>query len=109
MSQKQSNLTNLLSELWNGKITLWKTYWGLSLIEMITFVSVQYLVNEDRNSVHALNTILYLLYSIFFLICVWRSANNYKGRRVWYYLAKLTAIIDVMFSTLTAIQYGGLA
>lgn len=108
MSQKQSNLTNLLSELWNGKITLWKTYWGLSLIEMITFVSVQYLVNEDRNSVHALNTILYLLYSIFFLICVWRSANNYKGNKLWTYLAKITSLLGIVLAVYKVFYFGGI-
>ena len=99
---------NLLNELWNGKITLWKTYWGLILIELITFIPVQNLVNEDKNSVHALNTILYLFYSIFFLICVWRAANNYKGNRLWMYLAKISSLLGIITSVYEVFNFGGI-
>ena len=103
------NLTKFTKNLWEGKITLWKTFWGISFVFLIIFVPIELLVSEDNYPVRAFLNILYLIFSVFSLICVWRSANNYNGRRVWYYLAKLTAIIDLMFSTLTAIQYGGLA
>ena len=107
--KREFNFTKFIKNLWEGKITLWKTFWGISFVFLIIFVPIELLVSEDNYPVRAFLNILYLIFSVFSLICVWRSANNYNGRRVWYYLAKLTAIIDVMFSILTAIQYGGLA
>ena len=107
--KREFNFTKFTKHLWEGKITLWKTFWGISFVFLIIFVPIELLVSEDNYPVRAFLNILYLIFSVFSLICVWRSANNYNGRRVWYYLAKLTAIIDVMFSILTAIQYGGLA
>ena len=107
--KREFNFTKFTKNLWEGKITLWKTFWGITVVVLIILGPIEFLVSEDNYPVRAFLNILYLIISVFSLICVWKSANNYKGRRVWYYLAKLTAIIDVMFSILTAIQYGGLA
>ena len=107
--KREFNFTKFIKNLWKGKITLWKTFWGITIVLLIIFGPIEFLVSKDNYPVRAFLNILYLIFSVLSLICVWRSANNYNGRRVWYYLAKLTAIIDLMFSTLTAIQYGGLA
>jgi len=74
-------MKKLFIDLWEGNITLWKTYWYLTLAGLIYYLPIYFLVPEDRYSVFAFAEIFSLFYMVFFLIVVWRSANKYKGKK----------------------------
>ena len=99
-------MKKLFIDLWEGKITLWKTYWYLFFAELIYELPIYFLIPEDRYSVFAFTEIFSLFYIVFFLIDVWRSANKYKGKKIWYFLAKFSAIIFVIMQLFAAFQYG---
>ena len=101
-------MKKLFIDLWEGNITLWKTYWYLFFAELIYELPIYFLVPEDRYSVFAFTEIFSLFYIVFFLIAVWRSANKYKGKIIWYFLAKFTAILLVIMQIFFAFQYGDL-
>ena len=101
-------LKKLFIDLWEGNITLWKTYWYLFFAELIYELPIYFLIPEDRYSVFAFTEIFSLFYIVFFLIAVWRSANKYKGKIIWYFLAKFTAIFFLIFQIFSAFQYGDL-
>ena len=96
----------IFKDCWQGKITLWKTYWGITLVETSYVVPVIFFVPENVYWVHSFLEIFTLFVSIFFLVCVWRSANKYKGRKVWYYLAKFTAVLFLVSQIFAALQFG---
>ena len=99
-------MKKLFIDLWEGKIALWKTYWYLTLAGLIYYLPIYFLVPEDRYSVFAFTEVFSLFYIVFFLIVVWRSANKYKGKKIWYFLAKFSAIIFVIMQLFSAFQYG---
>ena len=96
----------IITDCWQGKITLWKTYWGLTLTELTYILPVWIFVPENVYWAHSLLEIFSLFYSIFFLIAVWRSANKYKGWKVWYFLAKFTAVLFSIMQIFFALQFG---
>jgi len=61
-------MKKLFIDLWEGNITLWKTYWYLTLAGLIYYLPIYFLVPEDRYSVFAFTEIFSLFYIVFFLI-----------------------------------------
>jgi hypothetical protein len=108
LKEKKFNIKEIVIDLWDGKITLWKTYWGLVLPGAILFCLVELLVPEERYAIYSFRNILYIIFSIFVLICVWRSANKYQGKKIWYFLAKFSCTLYVMLSSYFALVYGNL-
>ena len=108
LKEKKFNIKEIVINLWDGEITLWKTYWGLVLLGVILSLPVELLVPEERYAIHSFSNILYLIFSIFVLICVWRSANKYLGKKIWRLLAKFSCTLEVVFSFYYALVYGNL-
>jgi len=99
----------LLSKLWNGKISLWKTYWLLGLVPLIWIIPVEIFYSEDKDyAIYGLSLLMNLVFEIFWFICVWRAANKYMGKIYWYYLSKLSAILFIIMSIFDAFEFGGL-
>ena len=97
---------NIFKDCWQGKITLWKTYWGITLVEIIYYSPIILFVPENVYWVHSFMEIFTLFFTAFFLVCVWRSANKYKGRKVWYFLAKFTVVLSLIAQIFFALQFG---
>ena len=89
---------NLLNELWNGKITLWKSYWlvgellnALIIIlvlnlDIILFGNAQYnqeLLFINFNKFTIISKFIIIIWSIYITVGIWRSAENYKGSIIW--------------------------
>ena len=81
---------NLIHKLWCGEIALVKTYWiygalGSLAIRLLS-PAITYLITSQSDKmssfdVSVLTTIWFLIaisYSVFILVAIWRSANNYK-------------------------------
>ena len=108
LKEKKFNIKEIVINLWDGEIILWKTYWGLVLPGVILSLVVELLVPEERYAIHSFSNILCVIFSIFVLICVWRSANEYQGKKIWHFLAKFSCTLDVMLSFYYALVYGNL-
>tara|TARA_Y100001970_G_C14215017_1_gene849135 strand:+ start:1458 stop:1799 length:342 start_codon:yes stop_codon:yes gene_type:complete len=91
-------ILDLLLIFWHGKIKLWKSYWLVGelfnslVILAICFIEINILNNNvlynqlpllNFNSFNFINKILFLTWSIFITVGIWRSAENYKGRIIW--------------------------
>ena len=91
-------MNNLIYNFWNGKITLWKSYWIMgelinALILVIIFnLEIRFFNNVEIykqlpflnfSNFHLYNKIILFFWTIFITIGIWRSAENYKGSFIW--------------------------
>ena len=91
-------MNNLVKKFWNGKITLWRSYWLVgellnALFILIVFNFEIYLFgnNQFSNSLPFLDfsnfsfisKLSLIISTIFITIGIWRSAENYKGSIIW--------------------------
>ena len=97
-----------LITLWRGEIALPKSFWFFGIIPLLlfsfTFISSQTImasiVGRASNAVLYFDYLLmaiYVLFGIFILVAIWRSANKYQGLRRWSYLAKVGGIVIVLW------------
>ena len=91
-------MEKLISKFWNGKITLWRSYWlvgellntlfilALFNIEIYLFGNSQ-LSNTlpflDSSNFSLLSKLTLIIWTIFITVGIWRSAENYKGNIIW--------------------------
>ena len=91
-------IRKILEDFWQGKITLWKSYWIIGelingLIVIIIFnIELKFFNNTklfeniplmNLNDLHIINKLIILVWSIFITVGIWRSAENYQGRFIW--------------------------
>jgi len=97
-------MKDLIINFWNGKITLWKSYWifgellNALLIFLILSIEIKYFNNTlianqipffIFNDFNLLNKFALSVWTIFITVGIWRSAENYKGGVVWIILTLL--------------------
>jgi uncharacterized ion transporter superfamily protein YfcC len=103
---------SLVSRVWRGEITLWKTYWfgGLFLVALSTVCDLLVLFLAERVAHHKLPATTFLLLLIAFAAVkiwswglllggVWRSAGNYQGPAFWKILARIVVVIGALSLT----------
>jgi len=94
---------SLIARLWRGNVSLFKTYWGFGVLGGI-LLNIAYFLFVENNYMRIASlrygeyifyaiSILAVLYSIFILIAIWRSAGKYTGRRLWSILARIAVIL----------------
>ena len=91
-------MQNLIINFWNGKITLWKSYWIVGelinafLILLILTIEIKYFNNAliaDQipffvfNDFNLLSKLTLMIWTIFITIGIWRSAEEYHGGFIW--------------------------
>lgn len=87
-------MKNLVYNFWNGKITLWKSYWLVgelvnSLVILLIFnIEINIFNNSDIfnnipffnfNNFNIFSKIILIMWSFFITVGIWRSAEKYKG------------------------------
>lgn len=90
----------LIKALWRGDVSLAKTFWLFGVgVNWLFGVGLYYLLMLDPQvlSTPVFVTVCVLvvskmIYLPFICICIWRSANKYKGPQVGAILAKLVVI-----------------
>ena len=100
-NQKSSNY---FIRLFRGEIPLPMTYWVwfffASLVILIAssfyFDSLPIELTSKQRYISLSIAIFSILYSIFILIAVWRSATNHDGSKFWANVAKIIVIINVI-------------
>ena len=107
----------LLNKIFEGKFELKKTFWLYGnvypfFISLIIIVSLLFFQEDMKQSIIQqkffnisliaktiilIQGIFFFFYTFIATIGVWRSANNYKGKKIWIYLAKI-AIVYAFYS-----------
>ena len=89
-------------------ITFWIWFVFLTIVTSIfieiNFAEVQYDKSELDKRADLLFYILTLIYTVFIFVAVIRSANKYKGSKIFSFFAKLTVTLNLMLSLYTAID-----
>ena len=91
-------MQKIINNFWNGKITLWKSYWlvgellnALFILAVFNFEIYIFGKNEFSNSLlfldfsnfSFLSKISLIIWTILITVGIWRSAENYKGSIIW--------------------------
>jgi hypothetical protein len=94
-----------VKHLWNGNASLVFTYWVVAVIGNALFgISDRILDASGFYNVMTEEKLFFIyafiaastLYFLFTLVCVWRSATNYKGQGVWAILAKTAMVFGTL-------------
>ena len=92
------NIINILLRFWHGNLSLWKSYWIFGelinsfIILAIYNIEVRYYNNDELikqlpflnfHNFNFLSKSLFLIWSIYVTVGIWRSAEKYKGKFIW--------------------------
>ena len=116
----------LIQQLWNGDGSLRFTFWVICVIGNV-LLNILALVYKSQNGIvvtgskagqvldstgfyepiTGVTVLIVLLFAIvivtyfgFTAVCVWRSANEYRGKAIWSTLAKVVVTIGTMRAVL---------
>ena len=91
-------MEKIISSFWNGKITLWRSYWLVGELLNALFILLVFnleiyffgntqvynsLLFLDFSNFSFLSKITLIIWTIFITVGIWRSAENYKGSIFW--------------------------
>ena len=91
-------MQKIINNFWNGKITLWRSYWLVgellnALFILVVFNFEIYIFGNnqftnllpflDFSNFSFLSKITLIIWTIFITIGIWKSAENYKGSIIW--------------------------
>lgn len=84
-----------IKTLFEGNISLGIVFWF-----WFVFISIliEYFFNYKNNSVNFTIQVVLLSYSISIFFIIFKSANKYKGNKIWSFLAKTTITINLFIS-----------
>lgn len=88
-----------IKKLWRGEYSLVITYWVFNvLIGNVVLGNIISFIDPIKNSyVFIVGLGLYILYTLIAVVGLWKSASSYKGNELWKILAKISAVIGVIF------------
>jgi hypothetical protein len=98
-----NKMKEYLKKLFKGEISLFISFWFL-FIGLSFFVEIFFQPEFNQNPfVHNdllefLLFFLMLIYAILIFMIIFKSANNYKGSKLWSFLAKMVVTINLFFS-----------
>lgn len=111
-------MTRRLKSLWQGEINLCKTFWVYGIIILTLIPQLIVLLGGIIGGILFPNlpfpifiifvsalAFIYIIYGIFIVIAVFRSANKYQGQRIWAHLAKL--MIIALVATIVILNFQG--
>lgn len=91
--------TCFLARLFRGEIPLVVTFWifgfTANLAFALLFKLIEHNVHNPTTGIAALLItllIVYIIYTVFILTAIWRSASNYIGTPFWAHLARMNVI-----------------
>ena len=91
-------MKKIISRFWSGKITLWRSYWLIgellnAIFILIIFNLEIYIFGNnqftsslpflDFSNFSLLSKLVFVLWTFFLTIGIWRSAENYNGSIIW--------------------------
>ena len=96
---------NAISDLWNGRFGLAKTYWLWGTLSGIPWGIALSLVTPGSNFA-ILVVLAFFAYYVIVHVGIWRAASEYEGAKVWVILAKIAVAITpvcLVIGTLAAV------
>ena len=95
----------------SGEVPLCNMYWGLYVLGSAIFVYIATAINNIINPEYTRLQLLVVFIWFFYFICyqvlinvgVWRSANAYKGIKIWGILAKISIVLSFIVTITTCI------
>ncbi len=101
MSTNKNYFYKLISGETSLVVVFWFWFIFLSfLVEVffeIFFMQTKYVQNKENYLEFFLYFII-LIYSVFILLTIFRTANKYNGSRIWSFLSKVLVSINLLFS-----------
>ena len=113
---------NILNDLglkfWQGKVTLWKSYWivGELLNAIILFIifNIELKIFNNTNffqnipllsfkNLHPFSKFIIFFWTIFITVGIWRSAEKYNGKLIWIILTLI--VLSYRLFTIKEIIY----
>ena len=91
-------MEKIISNFWNGKITLWRSYWLVGELLNALFILLVFNLeiyffgnNQFSNSLpfldfsnfSLLSKLILIIWTTFITVGIWKSAENYKGSFIW--------------------------
>ena len=88
---------NIIKSFWNGEVPLWISYWIIGAVGGNILVRLDIFYLSDKFNLPWGS--IFLPYWIFCSVGIWRSSNNYKGKKIWSHLTKtiITACYVMLF------------
>ena len=83
---------NVISNLWNGRAGLAKTYWLWGIVSGIPWGLALSLITPGSN-LAILAVLAFIVYYVIVHVGIWRAASKYQGTKTWAILAKIAVII----------------
>ena len=83
---------NAISDLWNGRPGLAKTYWLWGVLSGIPWGIALSLVKPGSN-LAILVVLAFFAYYVIIHVGIWRAASEYEGAKTWAILAKIAVAI----------------
>lgn len=101
-------MASRLRSLWRGEIRLWKAFWlfGIAVLLLFSFTfitSQEIITNILARASHSplyldyFLALIFVVYGMFIIVAIWRSANKYQGHRIWSHFAKLASILVILW------------
>ena len=96
---------NAISNIWNGRSGLAKTYWLWGVLSGIPWGIALSLVTPGSNPA-ILAILAFVVYYVIVHVGIWRAASQYQGSKAWAILAKIAVLItpaSLVLGTMLAI------
>jgi hypothetical protein len=97
-------------KLWQGQLSLPKTYWIFGVlvniflgIPITIYLELSGEVQQSYFSLYIGYFLIYLVYNVVVAIGLWRSATHYDKSKLWKYLSKAVAVISLLFIVLAIV------
>ena len=88
--------TNFFIKFWNGDLSLPMSYWGVGIgIGIVFALSVGIFIGLLGMSDDAMWGFI-IPFQIYTVVGTWRSADKYKGKKIWPILAKISIALGVI-------------
>lgn len=103
---------NYFMNLLKGNVPLWTTYWVYYFLVGIFFniinkiIEFNYFSLNEHFEVAILGYFYFIVaYQLLISVAVWNSAGNYKGKKLWAILARISAVLVVIVIIVTLVIY----
>tara|TARA_B100000965_G_C19517222_1_gene724755 strand:- start:731 stop:1051 length:321 start_codon:yes stop_codon:yes gene_type:complete len=96
MAKAKKTKDNFFVRFWNGQLSLPMSYWGvgvgIGILFSILVVIIIVMLGMHDDAMWG----FIIPFQIYTVVGIWRSADRYKGTKLWAILAKIAVVIGVI-------------
>jgi hypothetical protein len=87
----------VLISLWRGDVPLWRVYWVCGVLtNFLWLVVIALAAATNIQLLEFVLVVLNVIYSLFIMVAIWRSAGRYAGNRIWGDLARVSVALGLL-------------